>query len=130
LGGASQSEKTNGNADTATTDKQASPLAVTSGKPSVPMASRDQRKEDAQLRKEMNEKKRPLKKELDAVEKSMAALEAEKQSLHDKLATPLAPADIAEAGKRLKVVEDELAALEMRWLELTEAMDAIENAVA
>jgi ATP-binding cassette subfamily F protein 3 len=83
---------------------------------------------DTQLRKEINEKKRPLKKELDAVEKSMAALEAEKQSLFDKLATPLAPADIAEAGKRLKVVEDELAVLEMRWLTLTEAMDAIENA--
>jgi ATP-binding cassette subfamily F protein 3 len=95
----------------------------------VPIASREQRKEDAQLRKEINEKKRPLKKELEAVEKSMAALEAEKQSLHDKLATPLPPADIAEAGKRLKVVEDELAALEMRWLELNEAMDAIESAM-
>ena len=88
------------------------------------------RKEDAQLRKEINEKKRPLKKEFDAVEKNMATLEAEKTALHDKLATPLPPADIAEAGKRLKVVEDELAALEVRWLELTEAMDAIEAAMA
>jgi ATP-binding cassette subfamily F protein 3 len=88
------------------------------------------RKEDAQLRKEINEKKRPLKKEFDAVEKSMATLEAEKTALHDKLATPLSSAEIAEAGKRLKAVEDELAALEMRWLELTEAMDAIEAAMA
>jgi ATP-binding cassette subfamily F protein 3 len=95
----------------------------------APIASREQRKEDAQLRKEINEKKRPLKKELDAVEKSMATLEAEKQSLHDKLATPLSPADIADAGKRLKVVEDELAALEMRWLELNEAMEAIDSAM-
>jgi ATP-binding cassette subfamily F protein 3 len=60
----------------------------------------------------------------------MATLEAEKTALHDKLATPLPPADIAEAGKRLKVVEDELAALELRWLELTEAMEAIESAIA
>ena len=96
----------------------------------APIASRDQRKEDAQLRKEINEKKRPLKKEFDSVEKNMATLEAEKTALHDKLATPLPPADIAEAGKRLKVVEDELAALEMRWLELTEAMEAIESAIA
>ncbi len=88
------------------------------------------RKEDAQLRKEINEKKRPLKKEMDGVEKSMAALESEKNALHDKLATPLPPADIAEAGKRLKAVEDELAELEVRWLELTEAMDAIESAMA
>jgi ATP-binding cassette subfamily F protein 3 len=88
------------------------------------------RKEDAQLRKDINEKKRPLKKEMDGVEKSMATLESEKTALHDKLATPLPPADIAEAGKRLKAVEDELAALEVRWLELTEAMDAIEAAMA
>jgi len=96
----------------------------------APIASRDQRKEDAQLRKEINEKKRPLKKEFDGVEKSMATLESEKTALHNKLATPLPPADIAEAGKRLKAVEDELASLEMRWLELTEAMDAIEATMA
>jgi ATP-binding cassette subfamily F protein 3 len=96
----------------------------------APVVSRDQRKEDAQLRKEINEKKRPLKKEMDGVEKTMATLESEKTALHDKLATPLPPAEIAEAGKRLKVVEDELAALELRWLELTEAMDAIEAATA
>jgi ATP-binding cassette, subfamily F, member 3 len=99
-------------------------------KAAAPIASRDQRKEDAQLRKEINEKKRPLKKEMDGVEKSMAKLESEKTALHDKLATPLPPADIAEAGKRLKAVEDELATLEVRWLELTEAMDAIEAAMA
>ena len=99
-------------------------------KAAAPIASRDQRKEDAQLRKDINEKKRPLKKEMDGVEKSMSTLESEKTALHDKLATPLPPADIAEAGKRLKAVEDELAALEVRWLELTEAMDAIEDAMA
>jgi ATP-binding cassette subfamily F protein 3 len=99
-------------------------------KAAAPVASRDQRKEDAQLRKDINEKKRPLKKEMDNVEKSMATLESEKTALHDKLARKLPPADIAEAGKRLKAVEDELAALELRWLELTEAMDAIEAAMA
>ncbi len=87
-------------------------------------------KDNAQLRKDINEKKRPLKKEMDGVEKTMATLESEKTALHDKLATPLPPADIAEAGKRLKAVEDELAALELRWLELTEAMEAIESAMA
>jgi ATP-binding cassette subfamily F protein 3 len=60
----------------------------------------------------------------------MAKLEAEKTALHDKLATPLPPADIAEAGKRLKGVEDELASLELRWLELSEAMEAIEAEMA
>ena len=111
----------------------AAPVVVETVKaPAVakPIASRDQRKEDAQLRKDINEKKRPLKKELDGLEKAMATLESEKTALHDKLATPLPPADIAEAGKRLKAVEDELAALEVRWLELTEAMDAIEATMA
>ena len=59
----------------------------------------------------------------------MATLESEKQSLHDKLAHTLTPAEIAEAGKRLKTVEDELAALELRWLELTEAMEQLDSAV-
>jgi len=115
------------------------PAAVVASTPAVeaaqapqakaPIASRDQRKDDAQQRKEINEKKRPLKKEQDGIEKTMATLEAEKQSLHDKLASTLAPAEIAEAGKRLKVVEDELAKFELRWLELTEAMEQLENAV-
>jgi ATP-binding cassette subfamily F protein 3 len=87
-------------------------------------------KPDAQLRKDLNEKKRPLKKDQDAVEKTMATLEVEKTALHDKLATALSPADIAESGKRLKTVEDELAKLEVRWLELTEAMDSLESATA
>jgi ATP-binding cassette subfamily F protein 3 len=87
-------------------------------------------KENSPSRKDINDKKRPLKKEFDGVEKSMAALESEKTALHDKLATPLPSAEIADAGKRLKAVEDELAALELRWLELTEAMDAIEAAMA
>jgi ATP-binding cassette subfamily F protein 3 len=89
------------------------------------IATREQRKDDAQHRKETNEKKRPLKKEQDGIEKNMATLEAEKQNLHNKLASTLAPADIAEAGKRLKLVEDELEELELRWLELTTQLETL-----
>jgi ATP-binding cassette subfamily F protein 3 len=103
-------------------------LPTAEAKPAI--VPREQRKDDAQQRKLINEKKRPLKKEQDSVEAQMAKLEAEKTSLHDKLATPLPPADIAEAGKRLKMVEDELATLELRWLELSEAMEAIEAEMA
>ena len=59
----------------------------------------------------------------------MTALEAEKQSLHEQLSTPLAPAAIAESGKRLKRVEDQVAAHELRWLELTEALEQLETSV-
>jgi ATP-binding cassette subfamily F protein 3 len=101
----------------------AAPQIVAAAKPVV--ASREQRKDDAQQRKEANEKKRPLKKEQDGIEKNMATLEAEKLSLHNKLASTLAPADIAEAGKRLKAVEDELEELELRWLELTTQLETL-----
>ena len=101
----------------------ATPVSVAPDKPLV--ASREQRKDDAQQRKEANEKKRPLKKVQDGIEKTMASLEAEKQSLHDKLASPLAPADIAEAGRRLKAVEEELEELELRWLELTAQLETL-----
>ncbi len=95
-----------------------------------PIASREQRKDDAQARKEINERKRPVKKELDAAEKNIATFESERTQLHELLASPITPAEIAEAGKRLKVVEDELASLEARWLELTEQIESIENALA
>ena len=41
---------------------------------------------------------------------------------------PLPPADIAEAGKRLKAVGDELDACEERWLELSEAIEQLTQA--
>lgn len=112
----------------ATAAAEAQATKVAEAKPAI--VPREQRKDDAQQRKLINEKKRPFKKEQDSVEAQMAKLEAEKTALHDQLATPLPPADIAEAGKRLKVVEDELAALEMRWLELGEQIEAIENALS
>jgi ATP-binding cassette subfamily F protein 3 len=116
-------------AASAAAQAQAAQLVPTAeAKPAI--VPREQRKDDAQQRKLINEKKRPLKKEQDSVEAQMGQLEAEKTALHDKLATPLPPADIADAGKRLKAVEDALAALELRWLELTEAMEAIEAEMA
>jgi len=36
------------------------------------------------------------------------------------------PQEIAEVSKRLKVIEKELAELEARWLEINEALEALE----
>jgi ATP-binding cassette subfamily F protein 3 len=36
-------------------------------------------------------------------------------------------AEIAEAGKRLKLLNDELGALEERWLALSEELDALQT---
>jgi ATP-binding cassette subfamily F protein 3 len=91
------------------------------------VSSRDQRREDAQRRQQLLEKKRPLKKELTDVEKGLGELEAEKNELHAQLMTALPPDAIAQAGRRLKEVEDALETLEMRWLELSETLQALEQ---
>ena len=54
----------------------------------------------------------------------MAALNTEKTELENRLSQPLTPAEIAESGKRLKAVGDELDTLEMRWLELSESIES------
>jgi ATP-binding cassette subfamily F protein 3 len=79
---------------------------------------------DAQRRQQLNDKLRPLKKELDQVEKRMATLSQEKQNLEAALSQPLSPADIAEHGRRLKAVDDQLTQAEGRWLELSESIEA------
>ena len=56
----------------------------------------------------------------------MAALETQKAVLEARLSTVLPPADIAEAGRRLKTLTDELGQLEERWLELSGEIEAAE----
>ncbi|WP_042418183.1 ABC-F family ATP-binding cassette domain-containing protein [Comamonas aquatica] len=90
-----------------------------------PVDQREARRLAAAARQQLREKTKPLKKELEQVDKQMATLSAEKAALEDKLATPLAPADIAEAGKRLKTVGDALDTLEERWLELSEQIEQL-----
>ena len=70
---------------------------------------------------------KPLKKELDKVDAQMKTLSTERQTLEARLAATVAPAEMAQAGKRLKAVDAELQTLEERWLELT---DQIETATA
>jgi ATP-binding cassette subfamily F protein 3 len=72
----------------------------------------------------MQDKKKPLKKELEKVEPKLAALEQEKELTLQKLLEPLNPKEIADASKRLKIIEQEIAALEARWLEINEALEA------
>ena len=84
----------------------------------------DQRKLDAQKRQQRAEQLRPLRKELEQNEKRMAALNAEKQTLEDQLSQPASPTSLAESGRRLKAVNDEIETLEMRWLELSEQLES------
>jgi ATP-binding cassette, subfamily F, member 3 len=65
------------------------------------------------------EELRKWKKELAQIEERMATLNQEGADLEAKLSTNPHPSVIAEAGKRLKLVNAELQTLEEQWLALT-----------
>ncbi len=100
--------------------------ALSSAAPSTltpSLSSAEQRKFDAQKRQQLAAQTRPLKKELEQNEQRMASIEAEKASLEALLTTPISPADIADAGRRLKALADEVSLLEERWLELSAKLE-------
>ncbi len=85
--------------------------------------SKEQRRLDAQTRQQLADKARPLKKELEQIDKRLATLSAERADLEERLTQPLPPAEIADCGKRLKQGNDETQALEERWLEVSGALE-------
>ncbi len=70
---------------------------------------------------------KPLRKELDQIDQRMARLNTDKSALEERLGQPMSPADIADAGRQLKAVQDELDGLEMRWLELSEQIESMQG---
>ncbi|GGH61594.1 ABC transporter ATP-binding protein [Comamonas phosphati] len=100
--------------------------AATEAAPAAAAADpREARRLAAQARQQLAEKTKPFKKELEQIDKRLPQLQAERGELEDKLSQPMAPADIAEAGKRLKSCNDEIDRLEERWLELSEQIETI-----
>jgi ATP-binding cassette subfamily F protein 3 len=88
--------------------------------------NRDQRRLDAASRIQLADRLKPLKREMERSESAMEKLNAEKAQLEAKLTTPVSPAEMADLGKRLKAVNDSIASIEERWLELTEQIEAAE----
>ena len=66
----------------------------------------------------------PLKKELQQIDDQLATLNHEGKDLENRLAKPLLPADLAQAGKRLKAVQQEIEALEAKWLEVSQEIES------
>ncbi len=90
----------------------------------APASQREDRKASAQARAKLNEQTRPMRKEIETIDKQLARLTQEREALEAELATgTLAPAAIADSGRRLKAVGDEIEELEMRWLELSEQIE-------
>lgn len=91
-------------------------------------SSQDQRKAGARERQQLAAQVKPLKRELEQADQRMAELGKDKAALEGKLSSALPPAELAEAGRRLKAVNEELAGLEERWLELSGRIEAMEAA--
>ena len=85
----------------------------------------EQRKLDARARQQQSEATKPLRKELEKIDAKMQSLGTEKGNLQNLLTTTKSPAEIAQTGKRLKAIEDEIGTLEERWLELNEQIEAV-----
>ena len=78
------------------------------------------------VRVKQPEQAKPLKAELKKVDERMASLHAERDQINAKLCdVKLSTPERTELSKRLKAVSDELESLEVRWLELGEALDAL-----
>jgi ATP-binding cassette subfamily F protein 3 len=90
----------------------------------------EQRKLDAQRRQQLADQLKPHKKQRESLERQLATLQAEQATLHAQLQGNLTPAELAEAGKRLKVVDDAIADTEEQWLEVASEIEAIESAAA
>jgi ATP-binding cassette subfamily F protein 3 len=111
----------------------AAPVAAPVAPPSAPPASntdsggfRDDRKAAAAARQKIAEQAKPFKKELAQVEQKLAAAQARHVQLLEAMAgADVPPAARAEQGRQLKQLDDEIAELEMRWLELGEVLEGL-----
>jgi ATP-binding cassette subfamily F protein 3 len=87
---------------------------------------KEDRKAAAAARAQRAEQAKPLRKELNKVDNRLGVLFTERDKLEAGFAEgAAAPAELAESGKRLKVLNDEIEILEMRWLELSEALEQL-----
>ena len=90
---------------------------------STGLSTHEQRKQDTARRQQLTERTRPIKRALELAEARMATLAQDKARLEQRLCTPLPAPEIADTGRQLKTVIDELDALEGEWLCLSEQME-------
>jgi ATP-binding cassette subfamily F protein 3 len=112
----------------ATGNSEAKPVAQP--KPAKP--ARETRQE-AQDRKALAEKQRPLQKEVDKLEKQISGWQAEKKLLDARIADPAlyAPSEkslLADLLKHQATLAHAIEAAEARWLELQADLDSLANA--
>ncbi|MBK6294985.1 MAG: ATP-binding cassette domain-containing protein [Rhodoferax sp.] len=69
-------------------------------------------------------KSKSSKRELELLEARMSTVNTEGAALEARLAASPLPSEIAEIGKRLKLINDEIKTLEDQWLELSTRVEA------
>jgi ATP-binding cassette, subfamily F, member 3 len=105
------------------------PVATTRAEPSPP-ASRDERKAAAQIRQQRSEAAKPLRQEVNRIDNKLGVLFAERDALEAALAAPGTDAtQLAESGRRLKAIGEQIETLEARWLELSTQIDEIAESI-
>jgi ATP-binding cassette subfamily F protein 3 len=93
--------------------------------PSAP-ASREDRKADAQARQGRSEELKPLRKELNHIDNRLGVLFGDRTAIEASFASGgLTPAQLADHGKKLKALSEEIGLLEGQWLELSTKVDEL-----
>jgi len=87
----------------------------------------EQRRSDAQKRQQQAQALRPMRKALEQVDHEMEKLNTERIQLEARLGQPATPAELADTGRRLKAIQQEVDVLEARWLELTDAIESTQT---
>jgi ATP-binding cassette subfamily F protein 3 len=87
----------------------------------------EQRKQDSARRQEINALTKPIKKLIEKAEKEMASLNSEKEQLETRLTQTMTPPEMAEAGKNLKKINEQLTLIEEQWLGWAAEIESIES---
>jgi ATP-binding cassette, subfamily F, member 3 len=88
---------------------------------------KEDRKAAALARQQRADRVKPLKREMNLIDHKLGALHAERDRLETALADgSLEPAALADHGRRLKALSDDIGRLETRWLELGTEVETLE----
>jgi len=102
----------------------AAPAPATGG------SSREERRAAALARQQRSDAAKPLRQELNRIDNKLGVLFAERDALEAGLAAPdVDTAKLAETGRRLKEIVEQIECLEGRWLELSTQLDEIAESV-
>ncbi len=106
--------------------KPAAPVAVLPVASAPAPAAGGDRKTTAAARQQRSDELKPVRQEFNRVDNRLGVLMSERDTLETAMAsTATSPALLADHGRRLKQINDELETLETRWLELSTRLDAM-----